>query len=57
MPKIEFKGKTYQKEKARSSEKNESSTTSLTDVVEMPPQLKEIYERAQEKVEEKLASS
>jgi hypothetical protein len=71
MPKIEFKGKTYnnefempldvhqayQEEKARSSEKNESSTTSLTDVVEMSPQLKEIYERAQGKVEEKLASS
>jgi hypothetical protein len=51
MPKIEFKGKTYnnefempldihqayQEEKARSSEKNESSTTSLTDVVEMSP--------------------
>ena len=71
MPKIEFKGKTYnnefempldvhqayQEEKARFSEKNEPGTTSLTDVVEMSPQLKEIYERAQGKVEEKLTSS
>ena len=71
MPKIEFKGKTYnnefempldvhqayQEEKARSSEKNEPSKTSLTDVVEMSPQLKEIYERAQGKVEAKPVSS
>lgn len=71
MPKIEFRGKTYnsefempldihqayQEEKARSSGKNETGTKSLTDVVEMSPQLKEIYERAQGKVEEKPVSS
>jgi len=45
----------YQEEKARSS--NETSPKSLTDVVEMSPQLREIYERAQGKVEKKLAAS
>lgn len=71
MPKIEFSGKTYnsefempldvhqayQEEKARSGEKNEINAKSLTDVVEMSPQLKEIYERAQGKVEQKPVSS
>jgi len=71
MPKIEFRGKTYnsefempldihqayQEEKARASEKNKTNTTSLTDIVEMSPQLKEIYERAQGKVEERSVSS
>jgi hypothetical protein len=69
MPKIEFKGKTYnnefempldvhhayQDEKARSS--NETNSKSLPDIVEMSPQLREIYKRAQGKVEKKLASS
>ena len=71
MPKIEFRGKTYNnefempfdvrqaynEEKERSNKKGDASGTSLTDVVEMSPQLKEIYERAQGKVEEGTASS
>ena len=71
MPKIEFRGKTYNnefempfdvrhaynEEKQRSNRKNDASATSLTDVVEMSPQLKEIYERAQGKVEQRIASS
>ena len=56
MPKIEFRGKTYNnelempfdvrqaynEEKERSNQKKDASATSLTDVVEMSPQLKEI---------------
>jgi len=71
MPKIEFRGKTYNnefempfdvrqaynEEKERSNKKNDASTTSLTDIVEMSPQLKEIYKRAQGKVEERPVSS
>jgi hypothetical protein len=71
MPTIEFRGKTYnsefemppdirqayEEEKARASGNNETNTKSLTDVVEMSPQLKEIYERAQGKVEERSGSS
>jgi len=71
MPKIEFRGKTYnnefemppdlrqayEEEKARSGGTNETNTKSLTDVVEMSPQLKEIYERAQGKVEARSVSS
>jgi hypothetical protein len=71
MSKIEFRGKTYNnefempfdvrqaynEEKERSNKKNVASTTSLTDVVEMSPQLREIYERAQGKVEARPVSS
>ena len=70
MSTIEFRGKTYNKfempadirrayeeEKERSSGKSEANSTSLTDIVEMSPQLKEIYERAQGKVEERPVSS
>ena len=71
MPTIEFQGKTYnnefeippdvrqayEEEKKRSKETIEASTKSLTDVVEMSPQLKEIYERAQGKVEEQPVSA
>ena len=71
MPKIEFRGKTYnnefempfdvrqayEEEKRRSNKRSDASTTSLTDIVEMSPQLKEIYERAQGKVEQRTASS
>lgn len=71
MPKIEFRGKTYNnefempfdvrqaysEERERSSPKKDASATSLTDVVEMSPQLKEIYERAQGKVKQRTASS
>ena len=71
MPTIEFRGKTYnnefemppdvrqayEEEKARARGKDETTTTSLTDVVEMSPELKEIYERAQGKVDERSVSS
>jgi hypothetical protein len=71
MPKIEFRGKTYHnefempldvrqayhEEKERSNKMNDANTTSLTDLVEMSPQLKEIYERAQGKVEARPVSS
>jgi len=71
MPKIEFRGKTYNnefempfdvrqaynEEKERSNKKSDASGKSLTDIVEMSPQLKEIYERAQGKVEARPVSS
>ena len=71
MPKIDFRGKTYNnefempfdirqaynEEKERSNEKSDTSGKSLTELVEMSPQLKEIYERAQGKVEARTASS
>jgi hypothetical protein len=71
MPKIEFRGKTYNNEfempleirlaynaeKQRSNQKSDTSGKSLTDLVEMSPQLREIYERAQGKVEERSVSS
>ena len=71
MPKIEFRGKTYnnefempydvrqayQREKARQTEKNKIGGKSLTDVVDMSPEVKAIYERALGKVEDKLPSS
>jgi hypothetical protein len=64
MPKVEFRGKTYNnefempfdvrqaynEEKERANQKNDASGKSLTDIVEMSPQLREIYERAQGKV-------
>lgn len=68
MPEIEFRGKIYHNEfempfdvrqayeEERSNKKSDSSK-SLTDIVEMSPQLKEIYERAQGKVEAKPVSS
>jgi hypothetical protein len=71
MPKIDFRGKTYNnefempfdvrqayhEEKERSNPKSDTSGKSLTELVEMSPQLKEIYERAQGKVEERPVSS
>lgn len=81
MPKIEFRGQTYNdefempydvrqayiEEKERRTEKNKrstpsgsvdkSSTKSLTDIVDMSPEVKAIYERALGKVEDKLPSS
>jgi hypothetical protein len=71
MPKIEFRGKTYNnefemppdvrqaynREKEHRSEKNKIGTKSLTDIVDMSPEVQAIYERALGKVEEKLASS
>jgi hypothetical protein len=71
MPKIDFRGKTYNnefempfdvrqaynEEKERSNPKSDTSGKSLTELVEMSPQLKEIYERAQGKVEARTSSS
>jgi hypothetical protein len=71
MPKIEFRGKTYNsefempadeyqaynREKERRAEKNKTSEKPLTDIVDMSPEVKAIYERALGKVEDKLPSS
>jgi hypothetical protein len=73
MPKIVFRGKTYyskfempplirqayekEQKKARSAETNNTAAKPLTDVVDMSPEMKEIYERAVSNVEEKPASS
>jgi hypothetical protein len=68
MPKIEFRGQiyndefempydvrqAYKREKERRAEKNKTGAKSLSDVVEMSPEVKEIYERALGKVEEKF---
>lgn len=54
----------YQREKEREADKNKRSSPvdnlgakSLTDVVDMSPELKAIYERAAGKVEDKLRTS
>jgi hypothetical protein len=71
MPRIEFRGRTYNnefempldvrqaynKEKEEQAKKNKTVTKSLTDIVDMYPEVQAIYERALGKVEEKLASS
>ena len=73
MPKIVFKGKTYyskfempplvrqayekEQKKARSTESTNTASKPLTDIVDMSPEVKEIYERAIGNVEEKLVSS
>ena len=71
MPKIEFRGQTYNdefempyevrqayiKEKANRAQKANSSGKPLSDVVDMSPEVKAIYERALDKVENKLPSS
>jgi hypothetical protein len=71
MPKIEFRGKiynnefemppderrAYNREKERAAEKNKTGAKSLTDIVEMSPEVKAIYERALGNVEDKLPSS
>jgi len=71
MPQINFRGKTYNsefempddirraynREKERRIEKNKTGARSLTDVVDMSPEIKAMYERAVGNVEEKLASS
>jgi hypothetical protein len=82
MPKIEFRGQTYNdefempyeirqayiREKERRAEKDKRSTPrsggvdqsaarSLTDLVDMSPEVKAIYERALGNVENKLPSS
>ena len=78
MPKIEFRGQTYQdefempyeirqeyiREKASRAEKDKrsgpvdtASAKPLSEVVDMSPEVKAIYERALDKVEDKLPSS
>ena len=66
MPKIEFRGKTYNnefemppevrqaynREKEGHTEKNKIGIKSLTDIVDMSPEVQAIYERALGKVEE-----
>jgi hypothetical protein len=70
MPKIEFRGQTYNdefempdevrqayiQEKARRAQKDNSGTKPLTDIVNMSPEVKAIYERAVGDVEDKLPS-
>jgi hypothetical protein len=71
MPKIEFRGQTYNdetempydvrqaylNEKQRPPEANSASAKPLTEMVEMSPEMKAIYERAVDKVEDKLPPS
>lgn len=62
MPKIKFQGKTYNSElempydirQAYNQEKNKAESKPLTDIVDMSPQVKAIYERALGKVEDNL---
>ena len=71
MPKIEFRGQTYNdefempyeirqayiREKEQQANKDSSSAKPLTDVVDMSPEVKAIYERALDRVEETLPPS
>jgi len=71
MPKIEFRGRTYnnefemppdvrqayKRENEHRDEKSKMGAKPLTDIVDMSPEVKAIYERALGKVEDKLASS
>ena len=67
MPKITFRGKTYNSEFEMPEDvrrayqdyvlENEVRTKSLIDIVDMPDEVKAIYERAMGKVEEKSISS
>src|SRR5215212_11128695 len=65
MPKIEFRGKTYNNEfempldvrQAYNREQSKAGEKSLTDIVDMSPEVKAIYERALGKAEENLAAS
>ena len=71
MPKIEFRGQTYNdefempyevrqayiNEKENRAAKNKASAKTLTDMVDMSPEVKAIYERALDKVEDKFPSS
>lgn len=47
----------YNQEKERAAEKNKTGTKSLTDIVDMSPEVKAIYERALGNVGNKLPSS
>lgn len=73
MPKIVFRGKTYysvfemppvlrqayekEQKKVRATETNTTASKPLTDIVDMSPEMREIYDRAVSKVEEKTGSS
>ena len=70
MPKIDFRGQTYENEsempyevrqayldEKHRSEADTSNAKPLTDMVEMSPEVKAIYERAVDKVEDKLPPS
>ncbi len=71
MPRIEFRGKTYnnefempmdireayKKEKERDIKKSKTGTKPLTEIVDMSPEVRAIYERALGNVAEKLDSS
>ena len=71
MPKIEFRGQTYNdelempyevrqayiREKERRAEKDKASAKPLSDVVDMSPEVKAMYERAVNKVEDKLPTA
>jgi hypothetical protein len=71
MSKIEFRGQTYNnefempyevrqaylREKEQYEEKDTPGTKPLTDMVDMSPEVKAIYERALDKVEDKLPPS
>ena len=71
MARIDFRGKTYRsefemppdvlqayrREKERQAEQDNSASKPLTDIVDMSPEVKRIYERALGDVEEKLGTS
>ena len=71
MPRIDFRGKTYNsefempdeirraynREKERHAQKTKTGEKSLTDIVDMSPEVKAIYERALGKVDERFPSS
>jgi hypothetical protein len=71
MPKIEFRGQTYNdelempydvrqayiREKKGRADKDKSGAKSLTDIVDMSPEVKAIYERALGKVEDQVPPS
>jgi hypothetical protein len=71
MPSIEFRGKTYRnefemppdvraaynRERERRTTQTDTASKSLTDIVDMSPEVKAIYERALGNVDEKLKSS
>ena len=70
MPQIQFRGKTYNNElempyelrqaylrEKKQREQNKASETPLTDIVDMSPEVKAIYERALGKVEDRLPTS
>ena len=71
MAKIEFQGQTYnnefempydvreayKREKERETEKDKSGAKPLSDIVDMSPEVKAVYERALDNVEDKLPSS